>query len=149
MLALSDKKGLAYKAYKVKRSTKLVYQGLNATWKNRKAFRQYVDLVAGHLKDASVGAARILPADFLIDEGGVIVDVHRADSPANPHMPYERIEAFIPEGKRCKCDKGDCISPKCRENYAKQTKKEKEVLCGSPGCQENYDRQARRTCIQT
>ena len=63
-----------------------------------------------------------LPADFLIDENGIIVDLFRAQKPQD-HMEFDRIEAFIPKDKRCKCNRENCISHSCRQNY-EQIKKE-------------------------
>lgn len=56
----------------------------------------------------NVNKMRQLPADFLINEDGVIVDLFRAKQMSD-HMPFERVEAIIPEEKRCKCNKKDCI----------------------------------------
>lgn len=64
----------------------------------------------------NVSKMRQLPADFLINEDGVIVDLFRAKQMSD-HMPFERVEAIIPEEKRCKCNKKDCIVPRCRQNY--------------------------------
>ena len=44
-----------------------------------------------------------LPADFMIDEDGVIVDLFQAKR-FTDHMPFERVEEFIPEEKRCRCN---------------------------------------------
>mmetsp|Transcript_30747 Transcript_30747/g.55705 ORF Transcript_30747/g.55705 Transcript_30747/m.55705 type:complete len:90 (-) Transcript_30747:237-506(-) len=82
------------------------------------------------MKDSRGGTnmsqARQLPAEFMIDEDGVIVDLFRAEKMID-HMPFERVEAFIPEGKRCRCNKKDCIVPRCRENY-NQIRKESEAM---------------------
>lgn len=64
----------------------------------------------------NVNKMRQLPADFLINEDGVIVDLFRAKQMSD-HMPFERVEAIIPEEKRCKCNKKDCIVPRCRQSY--------------------------------
>ena len=69
-----------------------------------------------------------LPADFLIDENGVIVDLLYATS-FKEHMPFDRLEAFIPEGRRCKCNKKDCISTQCRQTY-EEIRKENEAMFG-------------------
>ena len=45
-----------------------------------------------------------LPADFMIDEDGVIVDLFQAKR-FTDHMPFERVEEFIPEEKRCRCNR--------------------------------------------
>lgn len=68
-----------------------------------------------------------LPACFLINEDGEIVDLFRADS-VTDHMSFERIEAFIPEAKRCKCYKKDCISARCRKEYDEIKKSDQAML---------------------
>ena len=113
-----------------------------STFKNREKLRPYFN--KGFFQDASVSGMRLLPADFLIDESGVIVDLFRAESPAKQHMPFERIEAFIPEGKRCRCNKRDCISPTCQRNYVEETGDRHAVL----GPDSPHARCARRQCIQ-
>ena len=74
------------------------------------------------MQDASINGMKLLPADFLINEDGIIVDIFRADNNfSSRHMPFERIEAcFIPESKRCKCYRKDCISPACRAHDNKR-----------------------------
>ena len=73
------------------------------------------------MQDASINGMKLLPADFLINEDGIIVDIFRADNFSSRHMPFERIEAcFIPESKRCKCYRKDCISPACRAHDNKR-----------------------------
>ena len=68
------------------------------------------------MKAASQVREATLPATFMINEEGVIIDLHRAQKP-DDYVPFERVEAFIPEEKRCKCNKQNCISPRCRETY--------------------------------
>ncbi|KAL9185699.1 hypothetical protein ACHAXT_003476 [Thalassiosira profunda] len=143
MLALSDKQGSVYKTYQVKKSTKSAIKSPIKTFLNRETLKPY--LHRGFFQDASVSGMRLLPADFLIDEDGVILDLFRAEKGSNQHnMPFERIEAIIPEGKRCRCNKRDCISPTCRQNYAKETGKENLVLTGPQPKHARFDR---RTCI--
>ena len=72
------------------------------------------------MQDASINGMKLLPADFLINEDGIIVDIFRADNISSGHMPFSRIEAFIPESKRCKCYRKDCISPACRAHNDKR-----------------------------
>lgn len=55
-----------------------------------------------------------MPADFLIDEEGKIVDAFRANF-ADAHIPWKRIEAFIPKHRQCKCGRSDCLSTNCRQ----------------------------------
>lgn len=33
------------------------------------------------------------------------------------HMLVERLEAFIPDEKRCNCNGKNCIFPSCRQEY--------------------------------
>jgi len=66
------------------------------------------------------------PASFLIMEDGTISDVWRGKNMTET-IPFDRIQNFIPEDKRCKCNEIDCIVPKCRENY-EQIKKDSEAM---------------------
>ena len=121
---LSDRKGSVYNKFQVKRNFKAV---INASmevapqvFKKDGKYKAYFNH-GRIMKDVGItpdGArAQIqLPADFLIDENGIIVDLLRSTKPQD-FMEFERIEAFIPKDKRCKCNKKDCISPTCRKNY--------------------------------
>ena len=127
---LSDVNGSVYTKFQVKPNLKgsRIYRCMSYLPIFGK-YSSYVDLkmmykdLQGEGRDA---AKNQLPADFLIDDNGIIVDVFRSKEPQD-HMRFERIEAFIPKGKRCKCKKKDCISPTCRENYA-QIRKEAESM---------------------
>ena len=66
-----------------------------------------------------------LPATFMINEDGLVVDLFRADNLLDS-MPFERLEAFIPDDKRCKCNKHDCIASRCRKEY-EECKREAEA----------------------
>lgn len=113
-IALSDKKGTVYSAFQLKKTTAAeFFAGSIDFAKNMKKYKPYMSLSGW--KDSP--QPRQLPADFMIDEKGVIVDLFRAKKPQD-HMPFERVEAFIPEDKRCKCNKKECLSPRCREEYA-------------------------------
>mmetsp|Transcript_22637 Transcript_22637/g.33646 ORF Transcript_22637/g.33646 Transcript_22637/m.33646 type:complete len:241 (+) Transcript_22637:186-908(+) len=137
---LSDLKGSVYKKFQVKPSLRVrsIYPYMSAIFGK---YSPYVDLKMmlkdikdkGRLKQfndikgkGGDEAMLQLPADFLIDENGIIVDVFRSETPQD-HMEFERIEAFIPKGKRCKCRQKDCISPTCRETYA-QIRKDAESM---------------------
>jgi len=117
MIALSDKKGSTYSSFQVKQGSfwgvlrSNLYLARN--WKKYKPFAKYVVF-----KDtgANTTIMKQLPADFMIDESGVIVDLFRARN-VQDHISFERVEAFIPEDKRCRCNKKDCISSTCREKY--------------------------------
>lgn len=133
---LSDVKGSVYKQFQVKKQgIKSIIKGTIDTvpkifGKNGK-YHPYFDVrLAAKDKEGRAAASTQLPADFLIDENGIIVDLLRSKK-ADDHMPFERIEAFIPKDKRCKCNKKDCISPACRENY-EQIRKDAEAMlyCG-------------------
>lgn len=116
-IALSDRRGSVYSSFQVKKSTAAVLiHGQMEAYK--KSYRQYWSMsdIMKDTKKPGNGSHNQLPADFIIDEEGVIVDLFRASS-IKDHMPFERIEAFIPENKRCKCYKKDCISRRCREEY--------------------------------
>lgn len=122
--ALSDKKGSAYTSFHVKKaSAKQLWKGTVEFSKTYKQYKKYMTVSAAMTGDTS---GPQLPADFLIDENGIVVDLLRAESMSD-HMPFERIEAFIPKQKRCKCNKKDCIVPKCRENY-ELIRKEAEAM---------------------
>lgn len=119
-LALSDKEGLVYASFEVKKAPPSGFaRSVMALVKGMRKYKKYVS-VKGMVKDLSgkhpSRALMQLPADFLIDENGVIVDFLRAERNGD-HIPFERIEAFIPKDKRCKCNKKDCITNMCRENY--------------------------------
>lgn len=127
-IALSDKKGSAFKSFMVGKSTRAAMQGAIEMIKNFGKYRQVIDISA-MMKDAS-GATnmRQLPADFMINEDGIIVDLLRAES-MNDHMSFERVEAFIPEENRCRCNKKDCIVPRCRETY-EEIKRGSQIFMG-------------------
>ena len=114
-MALSDKKGSVYAIYHVSNSMKAVARGSIHINKNFRKYKPYMNVV-GALKDSDPSTVRQLPADFLIDENGIIADLFRAEN-LQEFMPFERIEQFIPDDKRCKCYKKDCISPSCRAEY--------------------------------
>jgi len=116
---LSDVKGSVYKKFQVKPRVKGFIYAMTVMPKILKKFKD----IKGKGRDE---ALLQLPADFLIDENGIIVDVFRSETPQD-HMEFERIEAFIPKGKRCKCKQKDCISPACRETYA-QIRKDAESM---------------------
>jgi len=116
---LSDLKGSVYKKFQVKPRVKGFIYAMTVMPKILKKFKD----IKGKGRDE---ALLQLPADFLIDENGIIVDVFRSETPQD-HMEFERIEAFIPKGKRCKCKQKDCISPTCRETYA-QIRKDAEAM---------------------
>jgi len=127
---LSDVNGSVYTKFQVKPNLKgsSIYRCLSYLPIIGK-YSPYVDLKMMYkdLKGKGRNEAKSqLPADFLIDENGIIVDVFRCKKPQD-HMRFERIEAFIPKEKRCKCKKKDCISPTCRENYV-QIRKEAESM---------------------
>lgn len=129
-LALSDKTGFVYKTFQLKR--KSVGGGfVGLSWEIGKGIRRYnryINLV-GAAKDvvgSDIGKVGQMPADFMIDENGVIVDLFRAASMSD-HMTFDRVEDFIPEEKRCKCHRENCISPRCRNEHA-EIKKQAEAM---------------------
>jgi len=118
VVALSDREGAVYTSYQVKQSTFAVFlSGPTHVAKNFRKYKPHMNL-RGMMVGVSEKSAphKQLPADFLINEDGVIVDLFRAET-VSDHMPFERVEAFIPEGKRCRCNKQDCVSPRCRKEY--------------------------------
>ena len=115
-IALSDKKGSVYTSFQVKgMSPSGRFHATVYLVKNLKIFIPYsTGDFESSWKNKSISGQ--LPADFLINEDGEIVDLFRAER-WQDFMSFERIEVFIPENKRCKCNKHDCISPRCREEY--------------------------------
>jgi len=118
---LSDRRGSVYNKFQVKRSFKTVPTAFMKLRKNEEYEAHFnpgtiIKEINGGLTPDGARALCQLPADFLIDENGIIVDLLRATKPQD-FMEFERIEAFIPKDKRCKCNKKDCISPTCRKNY--------------------------------
>uniref|UniRef100_A0A7S4K6H6 Uncharacterized protein n=1 Tax=Odontella aurita TaxID=265563 RepID=A0A7S4K6H6_9STRA len=77
------------------------------------------------------GKLDTLPADFLIDETGIIVDTFQGRH-FNDFLPWERIEAFIPKGCRCNCKSPECLSPTCRaHNEERKRQIENDgIFCG-------------------
>ena len=117
-IALSDNKGSVYTSFQVKKmSPSGIFHAAVYITKNLKIFKPYTDSADDFeysWKNKSTSAQ--LPADFLINEDGEIVDLFRAER-WQDFMSFERVEVLIPENKRCKCNKHDCISPRCREEY--------------------------------
>jgi len=130
-LALSDKKGFVYKNFHLK-GTGAVRGFIGLSWEIVKGIRKYHRYIniSGAAKDVvngNISKMGHLPADFLIDEEGMIVDLFRATTIAD-QMTFDRIEAFIPEERRCKCYKVDCITPRCREKNAEIKKADSALL---------------------
>ena len=129
LLALSDKKATVYHTYKVNESSKkTAIRSSASSFMQWKKYKNYMKV--GFVRDISMNGMRLLPADFLIDEDGIIVDAFRCESAGHMHMSFERLEAFIPEAKRCKCNKMDCISPKCRFNSEYHISEDIKMLKG-------------------
>lgn len=132
--ALSDRNGSVYKSYQVKAKGSILKGTISIAKNMNSKYKQYTNIGA-IIKETTQGGSRginamkQLPADFLIDENGIIVDVFRATT-SSEHMPFERLEAFVPEGKRCQCNKKDCISSNCRRRY-EEIRKENEALFGA------------------
>lgn len=105
--ALSDKKGKVFVAYNVPKSTRAMITGTGNMMKNFGRFKKGINF-SGMMRDARPSKMAQLPADFMIDQNGVIVDLFRSENMME-HMPFDRIEAFIPGEKRCRCNKKDCI----------------------------------------
>ena len=127
---LSDVKGSVYKQFQVKKHgfTRGFKMGLKILRKDS-IYYPYVDIKMAFKDYEGGNSSRYqLPADFLIDENGIIVDLFRAKT-SDGHMEFQRIEAFIPKDKTCKCNKKDCISPTCRENYEQIRQDSEAMLC--------------------
>jgi len=128
--ALSDRKGRVYKEYQVKGSTKAMPEGMMEQFTNKK-YKKFISIKLVMSDTSGIDGLKgmnQLPADFLIDENGTIVDLLYATS-FKEHMPFDRLEKFIPEGKRCNCNKKNCISTHCRQTY-EEIRKENEAMFG-------------------
>lgn len=116
-IALSDRKGVVYNLFQVKRSAKSVFhgtiEGVNKKYKQYSSVSMILKETSG--KDGSKAGLQ-LPADFCIDENGIVVDVFRAER-IQDHMPLDRIEKFVPVEKRCQCSKKSCLFPRCRRRF--------------------------------
>jgi peroxiredoxin len=121
LLTLSDEKGSVYKAYMVGKSASGFLRDAAKMIKNLPKYKKFV-----HPGGMAKGATKVtqLPADFLIDENGMIKRVVMGGL-----MTFEQLEEFIPKEKRCKCNKQDCISRTCREQY-ELIRKESEAMFG-------------------
>eukprot|EP00574_Skeletonema_japonicum_P009943 CAMPEP_0201719076 /NCGR_PEP_ID=MMETSP0593-20130828/4393_1 /ASSEMBLY_ACC=CAM_ASM_000672 /TAXON_ID=267983 /ORGANISM="Skeletonema japonicum, Strain CCMP2506" /LENGTH=245 /DNA_ID=CAMNT_0048209467 /DNA_START=160 /DNA_END=897 /DNA_ORIENTATION=+ len=131
---LSDVKGSVYNKFQVKQlgaiaAIKRRFTQMPKILKEGGKYYPYLDMkMISEDKEGVDAAMKQLPADFLIDENGIIVDLLRSKKP-NDYMVFKRIEAFIPEDKRCKCNNKYCISPTCRENYEQIRKDAESMLC--------------------
>jgi len=131
---LSDVKGSVYKKFQVKQLGTIATMKSKLTLmpkilKEDGKYHPYLDMkMISEDKEGVDAAMKQLPADFLIDENGIIVDLFRSKKP-NESMEFERIEAFIPKDKRCNCNSKYCISPTCRENYEQIRKDAESMLC--------------------
>lgn len=131
-LALSDKKGFVYKLFHFAKERGAVFGFLYLSYTIFADIRKYGKWITipGAVKDvvnSNAGKMGRLPADFLIAEDGTISDLFRATTTAD-QMPFDRVEAFIPQEKRCKCNKETCISPRCRERHVQMMKQAEAFL---------------------
>ena len=120
-LLLSDRKGKVYKAFSSNSKTPIVAAVYGPEMrKHALRYREYKDMpaLAKDMIDQRSGflSQAQLPAILAVDEEGIIVDIFRAAT-LDDQMPFERLEAFIPESRRCKCNREDCITSRCREMY--------------------------------
>lgn len=113
-LLLSDSKMDVYKKYCVKTSKAGMMEGIRrfSTGKPMSNLK-IVEKRRWSMNAAPEGPVDRLPADFLIDEEGTVVEAFYAET-IDQHMPWESIEAFIPNGRKCKCNSRGCLSPDCR-----------------------------------
>mmetsp|Transcript_4077 Transcript_4077/g.10365 ORF Transcript_4077/g.10365 Transcript_4077/m.10365 type:complete len:185 (+) Transcript_4077:241-795(+) len=117
-LLLSDAKMDVYKKYCVKTSKAGLMEGIRRFTSGKPMSNmKIVEKRGWAINVAPEGPQDRLPADFLIDEEGTVVEAFYAES-VDQHMPWERIEAFIPESMKCKCNSKDCLSPDCRRANA-------------------------------
>ena len=93
---VADPENIAYKAYRIERSKPRSAYGV------LKRFKMWIlgfkilgfERAMKNLKNPS----DIMPADFLVDEQGYIVETYYGKD-AGDHIPLERIEQFIKDGK--------------------------------------------------
>jgi len=115
-IVLSDKKGSVYSTFELGQAS--LSHGPVVIAKNLKTLKPFLKTFATNLMDAGLNTTimKQLPADFMISEDGVIMDLLRAEK-FTDHMSFDRIEACVPENRRCKCYTKDCLSPRCRKEY--------------------------------
>jgi len=128
-LTLSDEKGLVFKAFTVKKSPSVMFQATAEIIKNYKKYKFEYMSISNETHGKGVTKSMQLPADFMIDENGVIVDLFRAKH-VTEHMAFERVEEFIPKEKRCRCNGKDCIVPRCRKNHEESRRQWEEIYTG-------------------
>lgn len=112
---LSDARGETFRSFTIGKSTRAMMHGVVSMMRNLGKYGPELH-ASNMMRDTrgmtNMGQLRQLPADFMIDEDGVIVDLFRAERMSD-HMPFERVEAFIPKEKRCRCHRKDCIVSYC------------------------------------
>uniref|UniRef100_A0A7S4N3P2 Uncharacterized protein n=1 Tax=Odontella aurita TaxID=265563 RepID=A0A7S4N3P2_9STRA len=126
---LCDTKFVAYTRYHVKCSKAGLLMGLCRAKMNgslKKAAAKGFGGLGGGPVDGRIDR---MPADFLIDEEGKIADVFRAKF-ADEHMPWKRIEAFIPKGRACRCSRSNCVSESCRRKHEEVKQSFGEIFIG-------------------
>uniref|UniRef100_A0A7R9VL21 Thioredoxin domain-containing protein n=1 Tax=Pseudictyota dubia TaxID=2749911 RepID=A0A7R9VL21_9STRA len=128
-IMLCDTKLVAYKKYNVKHSMRGLKWGL---WRFKKSGQAKIAIERGLFADPQPVDGKVdrLPADFLIDEEGKVVDKFQAKF-ANDHIPWKRIEAFIPKEKKCNCKKADCLSAWCKTENAERKKNFAGIFLGN------------------
>lgn len=120
-LLLADRKGKTFEDYVEAKGIAAVRMAQELYYKNP---RRYLDWYAPGTNTVTVGkdkfgkmsATGYSPANFLINEEGVIEDLFRSDNVLDS-IPFERIEAFVPEDKKCQCNQRDCLFTHCKDNY--------------------------------
>ena len=113
-IMLSDPKKKVYQQYHLQSSTiGTIAVILRATFNG--TMRKANDVgISPSMKPPKESGLTQLPAGFLIDDEGKIVDLFYAQR-ADEHIPFKNIEAFIPLENRCKCHSSDCLSSTCRK----------------------------------
>jgi len=121
LIALSDTDGGTYARFTVGKSTTRFMQDGLKMMKNIRKYKDHIH-VGGLMKEIHKG--RQLPADFIIDEQGIIVDC----AIGSKILDFERLESHIPKERRCNCNAKDCISPRCRETHAEILRESERML---------------------
>lgn len=84
---IADQASVAYRRYGVERS---LWRKLKGVAADIPTFVRGLRMVG----TAGINADPVMPADFLIDERGCVVEAHYGAGPGD-HIPFRRIEAFV------------------------------------------------------
>eukprot|EP00565_Helicotheca_tamesis_P006967 CAMPEP_0185729590 /NCGR_PEP_ID=MMETSP1171-20130828/6466_1 /TAXON_ID=374046 /ORGANISM="Helicotheca tamensis, Strain CCMP826" /LENGTH=227 /DNA_ID=CAMNT_0028398467 /DNA_START=15 /DNA_END=698 /DNA_ORIENTATION=+ len=135
-LLLADPKMVCYRAYDTRNSWENTINSKNESRKMMKELKRR-GICTSPLRilrccpKVSPKKFTQVPADYLIDEKGIIFDVHHAENYYD-RISWERIDAFIPENMKCKCNRKDCLSDECRANHEEIVKQNLCIFGAAP-----------------